>query len=180
MHGIIFAELKKYAQARHGDDAWKVLLQTAGLPSTTLYLPIREYPDADAAAIVGAASQVTGVPAGDIMEDFGRFIAPDLLAMYRALVKPEWRTLEFLENTEETIHRVVRIKDKAAKPPEIRCERVSPAEVVIHYASHRKMCSVARGIARGVADHYGEKIDISEPSCMLRGDAECHIHVRVT
>jgi predicted hydrocarbon binding protein len=180
MHGIIFAELKKYVQARHGDDAWKALLQGAGLPATSLYLAIREYPDGDAAAIVGAASAATGVPAGEILEDFGRFIAPNLLAMYRALVKPEWRTLEFLENTEETIHRVVLIKDKAAKPPEIHCERVSPAEVVIRYSSQRKMCAVARGIARGVADHYGERVEIGEPSCMLRGDAECRIHVRVT
>ena len=89
-----------------------------------------------------------------------------------------WRTLEFLESTEETIHRVVRIKDATARPPEIRCERVSPAEVVIHYASERRMCAVARGIARGVADHYGEPVEILEPSCMLRGDAECLIHVR--
>ena len=180
MHGIIFAELKKYVQARHGDDAWKALLQRAGLPANTLYLPIREYPDADAAAIVGAASEATGLPAGEILEGFGRYIAPDLLGMYRALVKPEWRTLEFLENTEETIHRVVRIKDAAAKPPEIRCERLSPGEVVIRYASERRMCAVARGIARGVADHYGERVDIGEPSCMLRGDAECRIHVRTT
>lgn len=178
MHGIIFAELKKYVQARHGDDTWKALLQRAGLGAATLYLPIREYPDADAAAIVGAASEALGVPAGEILEDFGRFIAPDLLAMYRSLVKPEWRTLEFLENTEQTIHRVVRIQNPGARPPEIHCERVSPSEVVVRYASARRMCAVARGIARGVADHYGQPVAIEEPSCMLRGDAECHIHVR--
>ena len=178
MHGIIFAELKKYVQARHGDDAWKALLQRAGLPPSTLYLPIRDYPDGEAVAIVGAASEATGVPAGEILEDFGRFITPDLMGMYRSLVKPEWRTLEFLENTEETIHRVVRIKDATAKPPEIRCERLAANEVVVRYTSQRRMCAVARGIARGVADHYGEAVEISEPSCMLRGDAECRIHVR--
>ena len=66
----------------------------------------------------------------------------------------------------------------AAKPPEIRCERLSPDEVVVRYASGRRMCGVARGIARGVADHYGDRVEIAEPSCMLRGDAECRIHVR--
>jgi hypothetical protein len=177
MHGIIFAELRKYVQARHGDDTWKGLLQRAGLGGT-LYLPIRDYPDAEAVAIVGAASEATGTPAGEILEDFGHFIAPDLMGMYRSLVKPEWRTLEFLENTEETIHRVVRIKDAAAKPPEIRCERLSGNEVRIRYTSGRRMCAVARGIARGVADHYGDRVEITEPSCMLRGDAECLIHVR--
>ena len=177
MHGIIFAELKKYVQARHGGDAWKALVQRAGV-GATLYLPIGEYPDADAVALVGAASEATGVPAGEILEDFGHFIAPDLMGMYRSLVRPEWRTLEFLENTEGTIHRVVRMKDAAAHPPEIRCERLGPGEVVIRYASPRRMCAVARGIARGVAGHYGERVEIEEPQCMLRGDAECRIHVR--
>jgi len=177
MHGIIFAELKKYVQARHGDDTWKALLRRAGLKNA-VYLPIRDYPDADVVAIVGAASEATGAPAGEILEDFGGFIAPDLLAMYRSLVKPEWRTLEFLENTEETIHRVVRIKDPLARPPEIRCERVAENEVVVRYASARRLCAVARGIVRGVAAHYGEPIEILEPSCMLRGDAECRVHVR--
>jgi predicted hydrocarbon binding protein len=176
MHGIIFAELKKYVQARHGDDTWKALLQRAGLKNS-VYLPIRDYPDAEVVAIVGAASEATGAPAGEILEDFGGFIAPDLLAMYRSLVKPEWRTLEFLENTEETIHRVVRIKDPTARPPELRCERVSASEVVVRYTSARRLCAVARGIVQGVADHYGERVEILEPSCMLRGDAECRIHV---
>ena len=177
MHGIIFAELKKYVQARHGDDTWKALVQRAGV-GNTLYLPIREYPDADVVAIVGAASEATGTPAGEILEDFGGFIAPDLMAMYRSLVKPEWRTLEFLENTEETIHRVVRIKDPAARPPELRCERLSANEVVVRYTSARRLCAVARGIVRGLAAHYQERVEISEPSCMLRGDDECRIHVR--
>ena len=156
MHGIIFAELKKYVQARHGDDTWKALLQRAGL-GVSIYLPIREYPDEEVVAIVGAASEATGAPAGEILEDFGGFIAPDLLSMYRSLVKPEWRTLEFLENTEETIHRVVRIKDPSARPPELRCERVSEREVVIRYTSARRLCAVARGIVRGVAGHYGDR-----------------------
>lgn len=177
MHGIIFVELKKYVTARHGDGAWRMILRGAGLPAA-MYLPVVAYPDEQAAAIVGAASKVTGTPAQDIMEDFGHFIAPDLMAMYHALVKPEWRTLDFLVNTEETIHRVVRLKDAVAQPPEIRCERVAPDEVVIRYGSARRMCAVARGIARGVADHYGERVEIREPRCMLRGDAQCEIRVR--
>lgn len=178
MHGIIFTELRKYVQTRHGDDTWRALVQQAGV-GTTIYLPIRGYPDAELVAIVGAAAQATGAPVHDILEDFGGFIAPDLLAMYRSLVKPEWRTLEFLENTEETIHRVVRIKEPSAQPPALRCERLSDNEVVVRYTSPRRLCAVARGIIRGVAAHYQDRVEITEPSCMLRGDAECQIHVRM-
>ncbi|HEU0298667.1 MAG TPA: heme NO-binding domain-containing protein [Longimicrobium sp.] len=179
MHGVIFSELRKYVENRHGEDAWKGLLRSAGL-GARIYLPIREYPDGEAAALVSAASAATGVPARDILEDFGTFIAPDLLEMYRSLVRPEWRTLDFLEKTEETIHRVVRLNDAAARPPELRCERTAGDEVLVRYASARRMCGVAIGIVRGVAAHYGECVEIVERRCMHRGDPECEIVVRVT
>jgi len=178
MHGIIFAELKKYVDARLGGDAWRSLLEQAGT-GTRMYLPVRSYPDEDAVALVSTASRITGLAVPAILEDFGLFIAPDLIAMYRALVRPEWRTLEFLENTESTIHRVVRIQNPEASPPEIRCTRDSDRQVTIHYASKRRMCSVARGIARGVAAHYGQAITLTEPRCMHRGDPSCEIRVRL-
>lgn len=179
MHGVIFSELRKYVEQRHGgEETWKSLLRDAGLGSR-IYLSIGAYPDAEAVALVSAASAATGVPARRVLEDFGEFIAPDLIAMYRALVRPEWRTLEFLEKTEETIHRVVRLKDPAAAPPEIRCERTAADEAVVRYASARRMCGVAVGIIRGVAAHYGDAVRIDEPHCMLRGDPECEIRVRV-
>ena len=43
----------------------------------------------------------------------------------------------------------------------------------------RKLCSVAKGIVRGVAAHYQEPVSITEGSCMLRGGRECQILVRV-
>jgi predicted hydrocarbon binding protein len=180
VHGVIFSELRKYVSQRHGgEETWRSLLRDAGL-GRRIYLPVGEYPDAEAVALVSAASAATGVPVRGVLEDFGEFIAPDLLKMYRSLVRPEWRTLDFLEKTEETIHRAVRLKDAAAAPPEIRCERTAADEAIIRYASARRMCGVAVGIIRGVAAHYGEPVQIDEPRCMHRGDPECEIRVRVT
>lgn len=179
MHGVIFSELRKYVEQRHGgEETWKSLLRDAGL-GRRMYLAVGEYPDSEAVALVSTASAATGVPVRLLLEDFGAFIAPDLLAMYRSLVRPEWRTLDFLEKTEETIHRVVRLKDPSARPPEIRCERTAADEVVVRYASARRMCGVAVGIMRGVAAHYGEDVEIDERRCMHRGDPECEITVRV-
>jgi predicted hydrocarbon binding protein len=176
MHGVVFAELQKYVQSKLGNDAWPALLRRAGL-ANKVYMPITEYPDAEALALVSTASEITGKPAGAILEDFGEFIAPDLLALYRGLVRPEWKTLDLLEHTEETIHKVVRIKNAGARPPQLRVRRTSPSQVVITYASQRKMCALAVGIARGVAKHYQEQIAVSQSRCMLKGHPECHIEV---
>ena len=89
-------------------------------------------------------------------------------------------TYDLILNTEQTVHKVVRAKNPGALPPELHCVRPREDTVVITYTSKRKMCAVAIGISRGVAKHYAEHIAITEPACMLRGDASCQIVVKRT
>jgi hypothetical protein len=161
LHGIIHAELKRYVETRHGSDAWKACLETAGL-SHKMFLPISTYPDADAVAIVTAASKLTNIPAERILEDFGEFIAPDLISMYQSLIEAHWRTVELLLHTEEVIHRVVRINNPGAQPPKLRFEQLGPGELKLYYDSPRRMAAVAKGIITGVAKHYGQTVLIRE------------------
>lgn len=177
MHGLIFVELKKYVEARLGPASWPSLLAKAGLGSR-LYMPIQAYPDQEAVDLVSTASTITGQPVDAILQDFGEFIVPDLLRMYGSLVRKEWNTLDILEHTEETIHRVVRAQNPGADPPRLRCARVGEQEVLITYASPRKMCGVAKGITRGIAKKRAETVVIVESACMLRGDPSCEISVR--
>lgn len=178
MHGVIMAELQKYVETKFDAATWQSLLSQAGLGSR-MYLPIQQYPDEEAVAIVTAASQATGIPADDILEDYGEFIAPDLIAMYRMLVAPEWKTLDVLERTEETIHTVVRIRNPGALPPHLKVERTGPDSVHISYDSPRHMCAVAKGISKGLAKYFDEEISISETSCMNHGDPTCEIDIRL-
>lgn len=177
MHGIIHAELKKYVLGKLGDHAWNAVVEKARLQDK-VYLPNRSYPDADALALVTAASQLTKMPPDAILRDFGEFIAPDLLSLYRQHVKPAWKTLELLENTETTIHRIVRATDPNASPPTIQALRKGPNELVIRYTSQRKMCDVAKGIIVGLGKHFREKIELQESQCMKTGGPACEIAVR--
>lgn len=176
MHGTILAELQKYVVTKLGADAWTNLKREAGV-TTGEYDPFQIYPDAEVTNLVTTASRLTQIPVPTLLEDFGLFIAPDLLEMYWAVVQPEWRTLDVLEHTETAIHEVVRISQKGATPPYLAAERRSDNEVIINYTSARKLCPVAKGIIRGIAKHYDEDVAITEPSCMLRGDAACTLHV---
>jgi hypothetical protein len=177
MHGFIFTELRDYVIARLGADAWPALLERARIGAKS-YLNYKEYPDEEAVLLVVTASDVTGLPAPAILEDFGAFLAPHLFRVYRPLIDPAWRTLEFIENTEATIHNVVRSRNTKARPPTLRCRRVAPETVLLTYGSPRKLCAVARGIIRGVAQHYGEQVEIVERDCMLDGQPTCQIQVQ--
>jgi len=177
MHGVVFLELRKFVGARLGEGAWDDVIRQSGLGSS-IYLAVKNYPDAEALKLVETACSLTGRPSADLLEDFGEFIVPDLLQFYGSQLDPAWKTLDVIENTEETIHKVVRRRNPGAKPPQLRCERPSPEEVVVRYTSARRMCALAKGICRGLAAHFGERVAISESACMLAGAPECRISVQ--
>ena len=104
-----------------------------------MYLASAVYPDSDILSIVTGASEMTGLTAGAVLEDFGEFIAPDLVEQYKFLVNPSWRLLDFLANTEETIHKIARFH-KGVTPPRLVATRVADDKIVITYTSLRKMC----------------------------------------
>lgn len=179
MHGIIFAELQKFAEQKLGFGSWKTLLTKAGL-QTKMYLPAGEYPDTEIGALVTAAATLSGQTPTQVLEAFGEFIVPSLLKMYGHLLKPEWKTLEVIEHTEGTIHTVVRVSDSAAKPPKLRTRRENPNTVVLIYSSPRQMCALAMGIGKGIARHFKEKISIEQTQCMHQGAPNCEIIYKKT
>jgi predicted hydrocarbon binding protein len=179
MHGMIFGRLKQFVDAQMGEEAWPALLAASGI-GDKIYLASSSYPDAEIMALVQAASAKTGLEAAALLEAFGEFLVPAYLGMYGHLVKPEWRALDLIEHTEETIHKVVRVRNPGALPPVLHTTRVSPSEIRLEYGSERRLCAVARGIMKGVASHYKELLQIDESACMLRGAAKCVLHVKAT
>lgn len=177
MHGLLLYGLQRFVTETLGEDTWWDLLHRAGL-QTRIYGPAMDYPDDELRALVGAAAEATGTPAPDLLEAYGAYLAPILLHVYAVLVQKEWTALDLLEHTEETIHRVVRLKNPRAQPPRLRCRRRSADELLIVYDSPRRLCAVARGLVRGVGKRYREALEIAEPRCMHRGDAACEIVVR--
>lgn len=177
MHGIIHLELEKFVVGSFGRPAWEQLLDKTGL-TNRIYTPVQTYPDDDIVRIVGAAVEMTGKSQTEILEAFGEHVVPTYLHVYGALLHDNWKTLDVIEHTEETIHRVVRMRQPGAAPPRLQVERTSPEEVVVTYDSPRRLCAVARGISRGIAKHFGERISISDRACMHKGDPKCLIAIR--
>ena len=177
MDGIIFAQLKKFVDTL-GSSAWANLLKQSGLQSR-VYISTQEYPDQEAVLLVTNASKMTGKPAPVLLESFGEFIVPGLVSMYQSLIKPQWKTLDLIQHSEEAIHRMVRLKNPTAHPPTLKCSRPSPDEVIVEYNSPRKTCAVAKGISKGIAKHYNEKVIVSESSCMHNGKPSCLLSVKV-
>jgi hypothetical protein len=177
MHGIIFTEFRHFIEQGSHEGRWHDVLHAAKL-DRRVYASISDYPDEEFFEIIAAASRALNKPANEIVEDFGVFIAPDLLGMYAVLIKPHWRSLEVIEHTEAVIHGVVRIKQAGAAPPQLKVRRVAPDEIELRYDSPRKLCGLAKGIIRGIAAHFGESMQIVEHGCMLVGAPACVLQIR--
>lgn len=178
MHGIFLTEFKKYIKATRGTEAWDVIRARAGLESRA-YVPIQQYPDKEAAALVAAASAINGAAATQILENYGRFIVADLLTLYRGLLRPDWRSLEVIEHAQEMIDRVKRLNGLAVGPPELSVERASPDRILVRYESPRKLCNVGKGMLRGIGDYFGDELEVTEDACMQEGHAYCRVGVSV-
>lgn len=179
MHGIIMNQLRRFVIDRLGRDAWPELTRAAGVPLPDKPLTVgTTYPDEYLAALLPVAIQVSGLPAEQLLEDFGVYLAPALLRVYEPLIDPGWQALDVIENTEAVIHTVVRQQNSGAAPPFLQVRRVSDDEVVLDYTSARRLCAVAKGIGRGMGEHFGETITVSETECMHRGDRCCRLWFR--
>ncbi len=173
MQGILLAELQQYIDDKWSDATWHALLEEAGLTGK-VYSAEGTYPDEDLVAIVRAVPAITPVPLSALAEDFGAHVAPALLRRYGELLQPEWRTLDVLSNV-ESIYLATSASLFGEAAAVLRGARDPGGAVTLTYASHRRLCALLRGIARGVGAHFGEALRIDERACMHRGAKACEI-----
>jgi hypothetical protein len=176
MHGIIFTALKKYVRTRLGDEAWTNLRTAAGL-GDRMYFPVQAYPDEEMQALIQTVAHLSGITEQHLLEDFGKSLAPEFLALYRPLLQPEWRTLDLLEHLESRIHPAARTNNPGATPPVLIVERPEPGRVVIAYRSERRWCAFGKGLILGVSTYYGDPVTVTEPACMHKGAESCQLVV---
>ncbi|MGY2134498.1 heme NO-binding domain-containing protein [Hymenobacter sp. HD11105] len=177
MHGHIFMLLKRYVQTQYDHSTWLKLMKNAGL-ETLEFDHKTVYPDQHIYDLVGQAAEMTGIPAGELHEKFGEYLVPDLMFMYQKHIRPEWKTLDMIENTEMTMHKQVRSEHVENRPPVLQVRRLNENELIIDYISKRRMSGLAVGIVRGLAAYFDEadRIDVM-PTTSEDGE-RVSIHVR--
>jgi hypothetical protein len=163
MHGIIHLLLKKFLDSLADAETVKAIYQESGQYGK-FFDATKNHPDEALLAILTIACQRLKIDPDTALEEFGKFITPNLLNTYRSYIKPEWKCLDLLENIETTIHRTVRMVNPDATPPSLVVTRITPTEIRIEYTSQRKMISLGIGIVKKLADHYKENLSITKSS----------------
>ena len=177
MKGIVFNLLEDAVTREHGADTWDDLLEAAGLDGS--YTSLGNYPDAHLTSLVAAASAAGGAAPQDIIRWFGREALPALAAAYPGFFEPHTDLRPFLYTLNDIIHPEVRKLYPGADVPTFGLTTAPDGTVTMRYGSPRQLCAFAEGLIEGAAAHYGQRVAIEQPQCMLRGDERCTIEIRI-
>lgn len=172
MHKLIFVNLQLFAGS---EEKWQEWLSKANLSDRGVYVDMPS--DSEAKQLLNMAAKLSHQPLHEFLRNFGIFTAPRLIAQFSHHIDKNWDVLDFLEHTEDYIHKEVRKQITGANPPILKASRLDKDKVMIHYHSSLRMCPFAEGLVEAAAAYYKQKVLTSQPKCMLRGDAECEILV---
>jgi hypothetical protein len=156
VHGSIFFLLKKFIDHSFGAGAWEEILEESKASHEAFDIT-KAYPIEEIGAIFFVVSKRTGRSLNDLKETFGEYLVPDLFHLYQSYLRPEWKTLDVVENTEAVMHGAVRKLNSSANPPILNVTRVNPNKLMIDYFSRRRMAPLAVGIIKGIARYYNEE-----------------------
>lgn len=175
MHGLVFTSLRDYVAGAYGDETAAAVF--GGRPA---YLLSESYPDESFHELVRRAADAAGAGEDELLERFGAFAAEHTFArLYPAFFEIAPSARDFLLTVETRIHELVRATLPHAAPPRLRVSELDGG-VRIEYESPRRLCVLLRGLVAGTAAHYGERAEVDESACMLRGDPACVLSVRLS
>ncbi len=180
MHGLIFVTWEKYLAERFGEEFLHIYRKTIGETPATAPLASRVYNDDTLLAGVHAASKLTGLTTATLLREAGRYYLMNGLTTHRcAYILTQVRSARELLLAMRGAHLQMRRTPDKLIPPVFGYEMIStnPNELVLIYDSPRHMCSMLWGAIEGAAERYGERVRITERTCMKQGAAACRFEL---
>lgn len=171
MKGIVFTVLQDVVQDELGPQTWDTLVEEAGVSGS--YTSLGNYDDVEMKSLVEAASEALEMSQPDVLRWFGEQAIPRFYDQYPELFEEQEGTRSFLRALNDIIHPEVKKLYPGADVPEFEFLDSSEDQVKMAYRSERGLCWLGEGLTKGVANHYGESIEIEQSECLHRGDEQC-------
>lgn len=155
MYGMVNKAIEEFACLNHGTEAWEAIKQKAGV-DVDVFMTNEGYPDDMTYALVGAASEVLGVPAEEILIGFGEhWVLHTAQDGYGSLMQAGGDNLaDFLRNL-PTFHSHVSMVFPKLQPPRFHCTEITDHSLKLHYMSHREgLAPFVVGLMQGLGKMF--------------------------
>lgn len=155
MKGIVFTELLDMVAQRYGDNLVDDMIFDAAPPHGGAYTSVGTYPHTELVDLVNSMSRRTGSSVDTLLEVFGLHLFGRFYVSYPKFMDQVTDPLDFLMGIETVVHSEVRKLYPDAQLPEFEVSRTSSTQIVMNYRSAHDFSSLAVGLLKGCAQHYG-------------------------
>lgn len=177
MLGLLFAELKRFLENEGIATVWRDSVAAAGLEVPTFAAPHKNDDEAFHSLVQAAAARLQTNPS-HLLGDLGERLGHNLVLAYRDAIDPSWSTIDVLERTQSAIRTVASHGGNDADPPHFATHLEDYDAIVFDWYAPKKLCPLAKGVVRGIADVMGDRVDTQESFCVYRGDDHCEMTFR--
>ena len=161
MDGMVNRAAENLVVSNFGEEKWLAIKEKAGV-EVDVFLSNESYPDKMTYDLVGAASEVLGVAARDVLISFGEhWVLKTARQEYGSMLEANGRTLpEFLNNL-EFLHTRVAMIFPDLQPPRFNCTDLMENSLRLHYYSHRPgLTDFVVGLLQGLGKMFGTPADV--------------------
>ena len=173
MYGMVNKAVQDLVVTQFGQEKWNEIKRKADI-DVEAFVAMSTYPDEVTYKLVGAASEVLGLPADKILEAFGEYwILYTAKEGYAELLDISGSTfVEFLQNMDD-LHGRIRLGFPKLKPPVLECREISEDSMRLHYHTDREgLAPMVVGLLKGLGKRFDTPIEVIHDK--VRGQENDH------
>lgn len=161
MYGMVNKGVKDLVLSAFGAEKWTEICRKAGITQDE-FGAMEAYSDDVTYRLVGAASEVLGLSASAILQEFGKhwikYTAGQGYGPLMDMFGDDF--FEAISNI-NNLHQRVGLSMPHLSAPKFKINRLSPSELMLEYISQREGLSpMMIGLLYGLADKHNEKITV--------------------
>ena len=177
MKGIIFTEFIELVETAFGFEVANALLDGCDLPSGGAYTSVGTYDHVEILSLVGRLQKLTGTPAAELLETYGKYLFPKLASHMTAMSLKFNGAIDLLCSLESIIHKEVLKLYPDAELPSFDIDKINEKEILMEYRSCRPFAHLAKGLIDGCGDFYEQTLTVSMKH--LNTDTDFHTLITV-
>lgn len=161
MYGMVNRALEEMVVSGWDEAAWERVKGSAGV-DVEVFIGTEAYDDAVTYRLAGAASEVLGLPAGEVLRRFGlHWVLRTAREGYGDLLDAAGRDVrEFLLNLPD-FHTRVSLLFPHLSPPDFRCTDAGERSLRLHYRSARQgLTPFVGGLLEGIGEMFATPMSI--------------------
>ncbi len=163
MYGMVNKALEEMVCDAHGEEVWEKIKRKAGV-DVDVFLSQEGYPDEMTYQLVGAASEVLGAPAADLLEAFGgHWVLKTAVQGYGHLMTAAGSNFKEFLIYLPNFHTRISLIFPHLNPPRFLCSEVADNSLNLHYYSDRAgLAPFVLGLVKGLGQHYKTPVIVQQ------------------